>query len=497
VGGAQHRGAHNCRLEPTVMQFGKQRLATRLVLSHLLVVALGLGVAGAGLLSQSRRYFVDAEQRSLLVQARVAAASCTDSCLSIRKSQSKINSKQLPPASNVKQSQINSPGNLVIDENLTNQVSAALPSNIRVFRLTDPAQSSLVVKAMGGRESSTSKGGTLTVATPIRRGGSILGAIQVEGSLSDVNAVLRDLRRQVLVAIGIGSLAALLFGLWRARALSRPLRELTIASRAIADGDFDRPLPTAKGHDEMAELTTTFADMRDRVKTELAVRNAFVADASHELRSPLTAIRGAVEILQTPGEDRPEIRARFLGSLDRETDRLLGLVNKLLELQTNEQSSIPNKEVRVDELARSVVADYQTVAAAKPLTLAVGELESVAVSGDADRLRQVVVNLIDNALTHSPIGGPVTIRVQMIDKRCRLEVEDHGPGIAESDRERAFDRFVRLDQSRDRQQGGAGLGLSIARAIAVAHGGTLTLHSSVVRTGTVARLELPVHQTDA
>jgi signal transduction histidine kinase len=479
------------------MHFGKQRLATRLVLSHLLVVALGLGVAGAGLLSQSRRYFVDAEQRSLLVQARVAAASCTDSCLSIRKSQSKINTKQLPPASNVKQSQINNPGNLVIDENLTNQVSAALPSNIRVFRLTDPLQTALVIKAMGGRESSTSRGDTLTVATPIRRSGSILGAIQVEGSLADVNAVLSDLRRQVLVAIGIGSIAALLFGLWRARTLSRPLRELTVASRAIADGDFDRPLPIAKGRDEMAELTTTFADMRDRVKNELAIRNAFVADASHELRSPLTAIRGAVEILQTTGEGRPEVRARFLGSLDRETTRLLGLVNSLLELQTNEQLPIPNNLVRVDELARSVVADCQTVATTKPLTLVFGELNSVAVNGDADRLRQVLVNLIDNAITHSPTGETVTIRVQIINGMCHLDVADHGPGIPEADRERVFDRFVRLDHSRDRKQGGAGLGLSIARAIAVAHGGTLTLHPQSDGPGTVARLELPLHQTDA
>ncbi len=330
----------------------KPRLATRLVLSHLLVVALGLGVAGAGLLSQSRRYFVDAEQRSLLVQARVAAASCTDSCLSVRKSQSKINSKQLPPASNVKQSRVNSSENVIVDENFTNQVSAALPSNIRVFRVTDASSTALASKAMNGREGSAREADTLTVATPIRRGSSIVGAIEVKGSLADVNAVLRDLRRQVLVALGIGSLAALLFGLWRARTLSEPLRELTIASRAIADGDFDRPLPAAKGRDEMAELTTSFSDMRDRVKRELAIRNAFVADASHELRSPLTAIRGAVEILQTTGNDRPEVRERFLGSLSRETDRLLGLVNNLLELQTNEQAPIPNELVRVDALAR-------------------------------------------------------------------------------------------------------------------------------------------------
>jgi signal transduction histidine kinase len=464
----------------------QQRLATRLVLSHLLVVALGLGVAGVGLLSQSRRYFIDAEQKSLLVQARVAASSCNDSCLSVRKSKSTVNSNQLPSAANLKQSQINGPGNLVIDNDTTNQVSAALPSNVRVFRKTDPAQSAIVKKAFAGQETSNRTNKVLTVAAPIRRAGAVVGAIQVQGSLADVNAVLNDLRRQVLAAVGVGSLAALLFGLWRARTIARPLRELTIASRAIANGDFAQPLPVARGNDELAELTTTFGEMRDRVQNELAIRNAFVADASHELRSPLTAIRGAVEILQSGGAERPEVRDRFLGSLGRETDRLLGLVNNLLELQTSEQP-VANETVRLDELASATVEDYHL----NDQLVTLGELDVCEASGNVDLLRQILVNLIDNALTHSPSDEEVIVRVQMIAKTSRLEVEDHGPGIPEADRERVFDRFVRLDESRDRKRGGAGLGLSIARTIATTHGGTLTLHERPGG-GTIARLELPL-----
>jgi signal transduction histidine kinase len=468
----------------------QQRLATRLVLSHLLVVALGLGIAGIGLLSQSRRYFVDAEQKSLLVQARVAASSCNDACLSIRKSKSTVNSNQLPSAANLKQSQINGPGNLVIDNDIANQVSAALPSNVRVFRKSDAAQSAIVKKAFGGRENSDRTNNVLTVAAPIRRGGTVVGAIQVQGSLADVNAVLKDLRRQVFIAIAVGSLAALLFGWWRARTISRPLRELTIASRAIANGDFAQPLPVTRSNDELGELTTTFGEMRDRVQNELSIRNAFVADASHELRSPLTAIRGAVEILQNGGAERPEVRDRFLGSLGRETDRLLGLVNNLLELQTSEQP-VANETVRLDELTSATIEDYRS----NNQPVVPDQLDRCAVRGDANRLQQILVNLIDNALTHSPNGAQVIVRVQMTDMTCQVEVEDRGPGIPKADRERVFDRFVRLDESRDRKRGGAGLGLPIARTIATAHGGTLTLHERPGG-GTIARLELP-HHTDA
>jgi signal transduction histidine kinase len=465
----------------------QQRLATRLVLSHFLVVALGLGVAGAGLLSQSRRYFVDAERKSLLVQARVAASSCGEPCLTVRKAKSIVNNNQLPPAANVKQSQINAPGNLVIDNDLTNQISAALPNNVRVYRQSDALRSTIVAKAFNGLEITNQTNDVLTAAAPIRRDGTVVGAIEVTGSLADVNSVLNDLRHQVLVAIGVGSLAALLFGLWRARSISRPLRELTIASRAIADGDFTQPLPTAKGRDELAELTTTFGDMRDRVQSELAIRNAFVADASHELRSPLTAIRGAVEILQSGGSERPDVRERFLGSLGRETDRLLGLVNNLLELQTSEHASYD--ALRLDELASDVVKDYQD--SDRPVRL--GEHEACVAHGDADRLRQILVNLIDNALTHSLADDPIIVCVHTVEDRCHVEVEDHGPGIPVADRERVFDRFVRLDQSRNRSRGGAGLGLSIARTIAIAHKGTLTLHERPGG-GTIARLDLPIHQ---
>ena len=470
----------------------RTRLATRLVLSHLLVVVVGLGLAGTGLLSQTRRYFVDAERASLFVQARVAANSCDALCLSSRTSTANVTNGQLPSASNVTQRKAQSSSNVQIATGLANQISSQLPSDVRVVRTTDSARGGLAERALAGTEVSQIDAERITVAAPMRQGASVVGAVVVTGSLDDVNAVLADLRRQVLVALGIGSLAGLLFGLWRARSISKPIRELTLASRSIADGHFDQPLPKPRGNDELSELATTFEDMRHRVQDELELRNAFVADASHELRSPLTAIRGAVEILQNGGADRPEVRERFLSSLGRETDRLLVLIDNLLDLQTHDQVATRFVPVRVDEIVRSVAEDLRPLAAAKQLSVDVELTTPITVKGAADQLRQVIVNVVDNAIIHAPPGSSITLRAHMGGATVQVEVEDGGPGIPVDQRERVFERFVRLDGARDRSHGGAGLGLSIARSLAEAHGGTLTLHEPQGGFGTLAILDLPL-----
>lgn len=470
----------------------RTRLATRLVLSHLLVVVVGLGLAGTGLISQSRRYFVSAERASLFVQARVAASSCDHGCLSSRAGTSNVTNSQLPSASNVSQRRAQSTQTIQVATGLSNQVSALLPSNVRVVLPTDPDPGTLADRALNGDEASDVDDTTIMVAAPVTRGASVVGAVVVTGSLRDVNEVLADLRRQVLIALGVGSLAGLLIGLWRARSMSKPIRDLTLASRSIADGRFDEPLPDPRGGDELAELSTTFENMRARVQSELELRNAFVADASHELRSPLTAIRGAVEILQNGGAERPEIRERFLTSLGRETDRLLALVSNLLELQTHDQSAPTFRPVRLDEVLRSVADDMSLLAAAKELELVTQTPEPVSVVGDADQLRRIIRNVVDNAITHSPTRTSVTLRTQTTSTNAILDVRDSGPGIPVDQRERVFERFVRLDGSRDRTQGGAGLGLAIARSIAIAHGGTLTIHEPRGGLGTLVRLELPL-----
>jgi two-component system, OmpR family, sensor kinase len=150
----------------------------------------------------------------------------------------------------------------------------------------------------------------------------------------------------------------------------------------------------------------------------------------------------------------------------------------------------------MDALIHAVAADLLPLATARQLRLSNESMNGgpgeVGVRGDEGRLRQVMINIIGNAIAHAPPSTDVIIRTRMILDTCRIEVEDRGPGIPEADRERVFERFVRLDDARNRENGGAGLGLSIARSIAVAHGGSLTLHSGANGRGILARLDLPV-----
>jgi two-component system, OmpR family, sensor kinase len=280
--------------------------------------------------------------------------------------------------------------------------------------------------------------------------------------------------------------------------------------------------------------------MRDRVQHELAVRNAFVADASHELRTPLTAIRGAVEILQDGGAERPEVRDRFLLSLGNETNRLLGLVDGLLQLETNDQGFALKQKVELATLTYDVSWQMKSIAESKSISFfhdSDAEVEdrwSLSVQGNEAKLRQVFVNLLDNAITYSPPSTFVRIWIETNKERTHriVEITDQGPGIPEADRERVFERFVRLDHSRNRieqnqmqqnqmqnqmqqslvqqnqpalqenvaqrsqsngiKPGGAGLGLAIARSIVQAHGGTLRFQAGPKGVGTTARVELPI-----
>jgi signal transduction histidine kinase len=538
----------------------KQRLAVRLVLSHLLVILVVSGIASVVLLTQSRRYFVNADRRALLVQAQVAAKNCDEVCLEAGVGTFNVSNAQIPPAAVITQNRSNGDGNLSVSQALPtdsplapgsprgtsepeesqpqpqpqpgagqSRIQASLANDVRILRPGDRGVDPVGVLALAGRSSSGTVRRNVVAAAPILRAGKVVGAVEVRSDLRNVEGVLGDLRRRILVAVAGSALLATLIGFWRARSIAKPLRELTVAARAVADGNFAQPLPTAKGRDELAVLTTTFGDMRDRVQHELGVRNAFVADASHELRTPLTAIRGAVEILQDGGAQRPEVRDRFLQSLGNETNRLLGLVDGLLQLETNGQGFALDQNVELCALSYDVVQQMQPLAESKSIAFLHEVTEespnrwNVSVRGNEAKLRQVLVNLLDNAITYSPPSTSVRIvlGVDELSARITIDIHDQGAGIPEADRERVFERFVRLDHSRNRieqnqmqqsqvqhnqvrpdqtaanlgnfiKPGGAGLGLAIARSIVVAHGGSLTFRTGPNNVGTTAHVELPL-----
>ena len=468
-------------------------LTKRLILSHVGVALLVTVVAGAALLTQSRRYFVGVDRRALLIQARAAAASCNGACVATGRAAPGFRNATLPSGAIVSQNRNITEEATSIDP-ATQRIQTELTTTLSIVgrgaKLDEPA----VVSAFRGLESSTVSGSSILAAAPIRDAGSVVGVAIVRGDLSDVEAVLSDLRRALIVVLAASALLASAVGFARARAIAKPLRSLTASARAVAEGDFSAEMPTPRGNDELALLIETFSSMRDRVTSELATRAAFVADASHELRTPLTAIRGSVEILQDGAADDPAARARFLVLLERETDRLLALVDGLLDLDSAERV-VAREVVDLVELCRSVVGQLNEFGSAM-ITLDV--TAPVVTMGNPAQLRQVLLNLLDNALTH---GGSNVMVCARMGSGCVVEITDDGPGIPDGDRGRILERFVRLDPSRRREVGhssatrtrnqGSGLGLSIVQAIVTAHGGQLTLRDRALGTGTTVVVELP------
>jgi len=310
------------------------------------------------------------------------------------------------------------------------------------------------------------------------------GTIVLAYPLGDAEAALgRLLWIEAIVTLAVLAAVAA-FALWLVRLGLRPLTNMEQAAAEIAAGDLSRRVTPDGGNTEVGRLGRALNVMMERIEAAFAERRAsearlrrFVADASHELRTPLTSIRGYAELFRHGAEDRPADLAKSMRRIEEESARMSTLVEELLLLARLDQGpQIERTPVDLTALATDAVSDARTVQRDRPIDLdAPGP---VVVSGDAARLRQVAANLLSNALEHTPANTPVHVRVAMRDGEATLEVADEGPGLSPDDASRVFDRFFRVDESRSRDDGGSGLGLSIVAAIAQAHGGRVAVETA-------------------
>jgi signal transduction histidine kinase len=330
----------------------------------------------------------------------------------------------------------------------------------------------------------------MTAAVPLRKEGRLAGAVALSQPLRDVAAVLADLRIRLALSAFVSLVLSALVGLVLARAIARPVRELTHAANRLAQGDFDYPLD-ASSPDELGELARAFRSMMCDLQRTLQARADLVTNVSHELRTPLTAVKGLVETLRDGAVDDLEVRDKFLASIEGETDRLIRLVNDLLTLSRADAQALTLHRERFDltDLAQSCADELGAHASAQNVSINV-EGPSAYIHADADRIRQVLVNLLDNAIRYSPPGETVTVSVMPLPGSVAVSVQDHGPGIPPEEQSRVFERFYRADKSRARKgEGGAGLGLAIAQTLVEAHGGRITLESTPGQ-GTTVRFSL-------
>jgi signal transduction histidine kinase len=257
-----------------------------------------------------------------------------------------------------------------------------------------------------------------------------------------------------------------------AHGMTFPLREMVSAAQAMARGDYSRRV-TATSRDEVGDLARAFNSMAGELAAVDRMRRDLVANVSHELRTPIGALRAKLENL-VDGVETPD--RKTLDAMLRQVERLGDLVGQLLDLSRLESGAVPleRSNFQAAPLLDGVVEEWRTRAEIRDVRIvSAAEPDGLELDGDQERLRQVLANLVANAVRHSPRGGKVLVRASREDGHAVLEVVDEGPGIPPGEAERVFERFYRSDQARSSEEGGSGLGLAIARWIVELHGGTI------------------------
>jgi two-component system, OmpR family, sensor kinase len=325
----------------------------------------------------------------------------------------------------------------------------------------------------------------------VRVRGGLGVTIGVGTPLAPVAHAQRGLARAFVLAGLLALACALLASYVLGARLSRPLRRMAAVAARVDAGDLHPRIHyTRAQRDEVRVLADSFNRMLDRLTEAFAGQRAFVADASHELRTPLTVIRGQLEVLVAHDEPSPAEVRRVERLVQAEIARISRLVDDLLLLAKTEQTEF--LRVRLIELAPYVAELWDGASLLAERRFELAEVPRGTLRADPDRLAQALRNLIGNAIEHTrPESGLVRMRVQALPgERLRFLVEDDGPGIPLDQRERVFRRFHRTDTARDRASGGTGLGLAIVRAIADAHGGSVSAGESP-EGGARIELELP------
>jgi len=333
--------------------------------------------------------------------------------------------------------------------------------------------------------SQQSKQWVMQVAVPITFEDTIIGAVFIASSLSNVYAVLDNIREFLLLATVLSLLFAGLLGVYFAHHITVPIESLTAATEQIARGDLTQRV-SVRSKDEIGRLGDQFNHMAGRLQEMTRQLREFVSNASHEMRTPLTSLNILVKSLREYPLEAEE-REEFLADIDQEVERLIHLVESLLDLTRLDRLGAEDTMSMTDIVptVRNTLEMLKKRAEERGIALQYSLPESTEpVFAVLHQVKQVVFNLVDNAIKYTPEGGHVQVELFQEPERLLLSVADSGIGIPQEHREKIFERFYRVDKARSREQGGTGLGLSIVKEIVVRHGGEVLVEDNENGLGT-------------
>jgi heavy metal sensor kinase len=351
-------------------------------------------------------------------------------------------------------------------------------------------ESAREVPMQGGRR-------MLVAGHPVKMPGGNVYLVEVGAPMDEVQADLRHWLVFLLAMLPLVAAIALGGGYVLVKRALAPVDRIARSAERISSHNLSERLPVPHTGDELERLSVALNHMIERLDAAFQHSRRFVADASHELRTPLTVVRGELESFVANGQSKAEWRER-LGSALEEVDRLARIVEGLFAISRLDAGEAAAERVKFDlaQLAAATADQMGLLAEDKKIGLTCAGSAGVWVEGDRARLKQVVVNLLDNAIKYTPEGGAVALEVRADNGKAILDVADNGIGIAPDLLPRVFERFFRVDKARSREQGGAGLGLSIVKSICAAHQGRVEVRSEPGG-GSRFRVELPRVQPSA
>ncbi|MBI9050216.1 MAG: HAMP domain-containing protein [Anaerolineaceae bacterium] len=478
----------------------QQSLRTSLFLNGLIIMLVGMGLAGFLFWRTAEQLYIDTQTENLLAQARIIASApdalssqlgLTEPYMQTSNAMPGIHTRVL---SNEGAVLIGLP--LAADTNV--QLSMAdnysiVPPDVLMLR-EEIAAAMQGVEASAVRKVLPEQHKVLYVAVPLfNLAGEASGLVYLASPLP-TGGLPTSFFVQLAGAAILAILLALFAGTLLARRITIPVQVISQGAQKVSGGDLQQEVQVPGNIRELHTLGQVFNQMVNNLRQSDQSKDAFVADVAHELRTPLTVIKGTVETLEDGAMDDLQGRGALLSAMQSETERLIRMVNDLLIL-TRASSGMLKLDCQplvLAELVQQRCNLLQALADQRGIKILLAKSDDGCVLGDKDRLAQVLDNLLQNAIRYSPQCGQITIEIQQSARMLSCSVHDDGPGIPAEHQPYIFERFYRVEASRNRQGGGAGLGLAIARALLQAQTGSIEVESQPAQ-GTTFRMMLPLY----
>ena len=461
-----------------------------LLLAYMVAGIVPLLLLASTMLHSVQDYFVEERKKELLSQANVISGQVTSADF-LFSNASKVDIEEFI----LETSQTEDYRVLILDASSVVVYDTGYEDVGKTFLLPE------VMQALEDRDiAREQKDGTVYAAVSIMgRGNNVVGAVLISDAMTDVHDIVGDIGKESYLLLATVVLLVVLIMFVVSKVFTEPVKSLIGVIQKMSEGHFEQRVKVnGRVHNEIVDLAIACNQMADQLEKVESTRQQFVSNVSHELKTPLSSVKVLSESILLQEDVPKEMYVEFLHDINSEVDRMTAIINDLLTLVKLDQKEIPVnfKEIDLNEWMADIIKRLQPLADAKGVSLQWDKLKDIRADVDEMKLSLAISNLVDNAIKYTPEKGTVKVTLDADHQNVFISVADTGIGIPEDEVSRIFERFYRVDKTRDRETGGTGLGLSITHATIMMHKGSIKVNSKEEE-GTTILVRIPLRQNTA